>query len=364
MYEYSDEEFIILNIEEILKRVSQEEIFEIVFGFKPKTNIYLTSPFRSDKTAGASFNWYKGKLWFIDYADNKPHRDCINCIEDFFKLSFIDSLKYINDYFKLGLGYNSTVKAKPVLYDVSSLNKREDIKGKTKILWKPRPFNIRDKMFWFDRYGITKANLMEDNTFPLVWYQVFSTRLNRTVTVRPQDVMYAFTGFEDDSIKVYRPFYDKLRFITNTSENDIGNIQNIPSTGKQLIISKSYKDCRVLKNLNTIPVWFQNEGMIPSDKNLYNLIEGYDEVIVFFDNDRKGLEASIKVKDKINSIIPDKARIVTLNEGLPKDPADMYWKKGKECLISFLIENSIILNEQSSPTNNPSFMDSISNSPF
>jgi len=40
--------------------------------------------------------------------------------------------------------------------------------------------------------------------------------------------------------------------------------------------------------------WFQNEGIIPHDFVFISLLNRFNEIIVFFDNDDAGITASIK----------------------------------------------------------------------
>ena len=112
----------------------------------------------------------------------------------------------------------------------------------------------------------------------------------------------------------------------------------------QLMITKSYKDYRVLRNLGVNVTWFQNEGSVPN--NLKKIINGYKDVIIFFDNDYTGLEAS----EKLVNIIGNKAReiylpIPLLEEGI-KDASDMYLKKGVDELKLFLTKNKINLYDK------------------
>ena len=49
IFNYSeDEKRGFIDKDDILKYVSEEDIFELVFGFKPKEFDYVTSPFRND----------------------------------------------------------------------------------------------------------------------------------------------------------------------------------------------------------------------------------------------------------------------------------------------------------------------------
>ena len=118
----------------------------------------------------------------------------------------------------------------------------------------------------------------------------------------------------------------RKRFLTNCTKNDVGGINSLVSYGKELIIAKSYKDYRVLKNNGKNVVWFQNEGMIPSDSILTLLVRHFASVIVWFDNDQPGIIASEKVKNHINTLVPCKAKNLWLPErslevGI-KDPSD------------------------------------------
>jgi DNA primase len=86
--------------------------------------------------------------------------------------------------------------------------------------------------------------------------------------------------------------------------------------------------------------------MFPKLEVLKALIERFEKVVVFFDNDRAGITAAENLVDHINSIYPKKSRYVHLKESLLKqsisDPADLIKNKGKELLTEFLLENKLI----------------------
>ena len=60
-----------INKNKILEYVTQHDIFELVFGFKPIEFEYITSPFREDSSPGAWFevDLNTNKLRFTDFAD-------------------------------------------------------------------------------------------------------------------------------------------------------------------------------------------------------------------------------------------------------------------------------------------------------
>ena len=128
--------------------------------------------------------------------------------------------------------------------------------------------------------------------------------------------------------------------------NDIGCYESLTQTGEKLVITKSYKDCRVLRNLDLNSIWLQNEVTIPSRNIFEDLCNRFKKIFVIFDNDSTGLAFSKKIVDTINSI---KAG-VAINSSLPvyyslegiKDSSDLVKNKGLEELTKFLKLNQIL----------------------
>lgn len=343
MYGYS--EYSPLSIKEILKRVSQEDIYEMVIGFRPVEHQYILSPFREDTNPDCYFEWYNGLLYFIDWGSGRKHMDCFNAVQAGFGLGFLDALKKVNHYFNLGLG---TDRSKPVNGKLIEHTKRKHkpTKSRKEITFKSRSFSsVVDGRYW-SKYEITREQLIEDNVFPTIWYRVYSRKLKQYVVIRPQTRCYSFNEFED-ATKVYVPDNKgKGKFTTNCNNNHIGGLHSLPETGDLLVISKSYKDCRVLRNQGLNSVWFQNEGMIPDEDYLIPLLERFQRYVVFFDNDETGIKSSKIVSDHINSIFPTSAWNLYLPEELNKfnisDPADFIFQEGREKLREFLTKKGLL----------------------
>ena len=350
-YEYRESR-IFISKEEILMRVTQEEIFKMVLGYLPREHTYINSPFRQDAIPDCYFEWYKGTMWLIDWAEPMPkkrHRDCFNVIQDHFNVSFYESLGVINKHFNLNLlsGHHG---------DSSEVLKRKEhiiaLKKKIKTVhgmpFKARMFNNQgDRQFW-SSFQITRSNLIEDEVFPIIWYKVFSKTLKNYVVIRPSTRSYLIGNFKERK-KFYTPDKKgKGKWATNCNANDIWGYKDLPLKGKRLIISKSYKDWRVLKNQKVGNIIaFQNEGAYPSQDILNSLLNRFEEIIVFFDNDSAGIKFAKKLVDHINKIFPGKARSIHLRESLQKenisDPSDLLKNKGKEPLTEFLLENKLIV---------------------
>jgi hypothetical protein len=341
-YGYSDD--VPLNKIEILKRVSQEEIFSIIYVGQIEVNKYICSPLRSDLQPGAWFEWYNGTLWFKDFADRKYPRDCFQFIMDFYDINFFETLKLIDGYFELGLSIGNP---KPVVHNVRVEKGRIQLRKErelTEIITRAREFTSIDKKFWFDRYGITRKQLISDNVFAINKYQMYIPKKKKWIDFNVFDPSYSYEEFDNGIKKIYRPFREGIgKWITNCNENHVGGLKSLITYGYNLIITKSYKDYRVIKNLGYHTIWFQNEGQIPNEQILKDLCDRFNNIYIFYDNDTTGIEKTKILKDRINCLYR-KAKSIWIPESYAylsvKDASDLVHKKGKEELSLFLKEKT------------------------
>jgi len=331
---------------EIFNYVTERQIFELVFGFQPKEFDYVTSPFRKDNNAGCWFEYnnLSNKLNFIDFGSqiyNKDKKvislDCFEAVKIYYNLpNFYKTLEFIKN--KLILG-----KKLKIIQFKKTIKKNH--KKKVEINIETRPFDSRDKVFWM-QYGISKQQLINDNVFPVKKIFIKHSRKG-DFSKRVYDICYAYTQFENNKKKLYRPYQKgKYRFLSTCSKNDIGGIKSLCNHNDKLIITKSYKDYRVLKNQNLHAVWFQNEGMVPDENILFDLCKRFNHISVFYDNDSTGIKESERLSKIINSYFSYKSKPIYLPISLlyknVKDPSDFYVKYGKELLIQFLNENKLL----------------------
>lgn len=280
-----------LTKEQILKRVSQEDIFLIVFK-TVDTNKYYTNPLREDSNPGCYFNWHNNILWFCDFADSKISRDCFEMLKDYYNLNFYQVLEYINQHFKLGLAEGEIIT--PVATNIVIPAKQE--KPKNHITYKAKSFDKHHRVYW-TKYQITKKQLLSDNIYPTIWYRFWSSKKQNWIIIRPQasDVTYSISQW-DDAIKICRAKHKgKGKWITNCTRNHIGGTDKLPFSGNSLIITKSYKDWRVLTNQGLSCIWFQNEGMFPDKDLLESICMTFNTIYIWFDNDDAGMKASNKL---------------------------------------------------------------------
>lgn len=331
-----------IDVETILSYVTEEEVFELVFGELPEELEYVTSPFREDSHPSCWFevNPDNGELRFCDFANYQTIKGvrmnnigCFDAVMVHFNIrNFYETLKYVKARLITGRNlYRMTIQEKIKL---KPRNRREVIIKPVK-----REFEQRDARYW-KQFGISSQNLQKDKVYAVRFYKMYNTK-SGDFTSRLDTLTYCFNDFGGDRVKLYSPLRNKYKFVTNCTANDIGGISQVSMLDTYLVISKSYKDFRVLKNMGINTVWFQNEGMVPDDDILIPLVRRFARVYVFFDNDKPGILASDKVSTLINKIYPYKSKplhlpLRVLEKYSVTDPADMYKKMGKSHLLKFL----------------------------
>lgn len=334
-----------ISAKELLEYISEEDIYSLVFGEKPQLDKLYTSPFREDTTAGCWFEYSEDRdeLRFVDFGNAEVIRgvkmrniNCFDAIRIYFDIpTFVGTLKYVKNHFLNG---TTTLTKKPKT-PKQFIQVREP-----EIYFQERDFDWRDARFW-SKYQISSENLIEDKVYAVMNLKCLHTRKGSFISFLTE-LCYAFTDFEDGRKKLYFPKRKKdKRFISTCTPNQIGGINTLQETGELLVITKSYKDWRVLKNQGiTNVVWFQNETAQPNDEFLLPLLWRFNRIVIFFDNDEPGKYGALELQKCFDFFIGGKTEIVYIpeNEDNVKDPSDMIYVRGKQELITFLTINNLL----------------------
>lgn len=311
--------------QEVLKYISQEQVFYYVLNDYPNLSKRYYSPFREDSGAGCFFYYdSSGKLLFTD----KSRHRTFNCFEiicykyDLHNLSeVIQILKQLKPDDDINKSFVKPVKVKATIKTQSVEVTEEDLK------------------FW-GQYGITVNQLKSDNIRRVL--QCLSIKGTKRKIYFFEDTYSYLIYNKKGKKKIYSP-ESYFKFIGNVGKDDI--YEGFNKQVRQLLITKSYKDYRVIKNQDVNTTWFQSEVTFPSDQKLSEICKYNDEIIVFYDNDETGINRSIDLVKAINTFYPGKARGIHLpskflKENI-KDSSDLYKHKGENHLTSFLNYHSI-----------------------
>lgn len=321
---------------ELLLSYRQESIFKLVFGYSPIDGVFVTSPFREDKNAGCWFEWNQERLIFKDFAESKGHRqrDCFQAVKDYYKLN---DFKQVIEFIVKNLDGQEEEELDITCVGFTTPQQKHN-KSEVKILpHVKRFFEEKDRLTW-SPFEITEENLKEDKVLPLQSYVIF--KKEKTTFIKPFLPSFLIYN-KDNRVKIYTPKSrsKKGKWITTCNQNDIGNYDNIDLMGERLLITKSYKDYRVIRNqdlFNTI--WFQNEGAFPDLEILYDLAIRFEQIFILFDNDQQGIE-SAQALIAIFQSLGKEAKMFYSPYHYLKDPAEIIFAKGKTELNRFLWEN-------------------------
>lgn len=307
-----------LTRDNILSLLSEEEILERYLGIPVIYGKGYRNPLRVDKNPDCYFIQGTQRIFFQDYAQPYYGGDCFRICalknglripEDFFEV-----LRIINRDFRLGLNDGHLIDYEPSKIIRPSIERvTKPLRQKASIKARVTNFTEADLAYW-GQYYIEESQLKKFKVLRAekVWIE---DKLFYTYTPE-QCFIYLFP---DNSMEVYRPFQNFLKWRTNSNYTQGYNL--LPESGETLIISKSMKDIMILDTLGYLAISPPAEGH--PVKEIEELKQRFKNIYVFYDNDVPGVKSSIKLTstyglDYIN--IP--------KEFKEKDPSDFAKKYG------------------------------------
>lgn len=291
--------------------VDQLKVWKDYLEFDIELKHTFCNPWRIDNSPKCYLDEFEGKILLHDWGYPEFHReDIISLVVRLERLTFLDAVKFLSDnYADYSKEFNTNVYEKLTKFVF-------------KISFKPRKWNLEDKEYW-SRYGIQKHHLELDNVYA-VDYFVHNTKSKpkQTFKQKPNDLCYGYVY--KDKVKVYRPYaiLEHEKWLNNIP-NIILGYHAIPYKWSYVIITKSYKDWRVLINLGFIALHVQSENHKFSEEEIDLLHSRYDKLYILFDNDPSGKVNAKKLAALANIKYPDYCLFSFLSE---VDSAALYLK--------------------------------------
>lgn len=299
------------NWENILHNsVNHESLFSYYIGSTINIGKAFNSPMRKDNIP--SFSIYKsksGELMYKDFATGDSG-DIIKFTMNYFNISRRRAvIKCLSDAFRSILS-NDLLKVIP---------KYTYPKNDVKIGIKTISFDKEDLKYWA-QFNIKESILIKYNVVAVshVWVN------EKLIWVKTNtEPIYAYLA--EDRIKIYRPKSNrKAKWLSNTTKEIIFGINNIPTKGDLLIITKSLKDVMTLHSLGYNAV-SPNGETTPLTTNQINVLKDrFKDIVVLLDNDQAGIDTANKYKTKYNLpiiFLPDKDKDISdyiNNNGITK----------------------------------------------
>lgn len=272
-----------LNVVNILKRVTEEQIFSYYIPGLIINTVFC-SPLRKDTKP--SFSVFEGRSGcrFKDHATGESG-NCIDFVQKKFNCTFGEALNIINNDMGLQLqGKNLTSKAIVACLD-ENLPKVQKVAQREKALIRisRRNWDFRDKQFWNTQYGVSKATLEKFNVIPVSYYWLNEFRFT------PKELCYAYS-FGNYCYKLYFPqAVNEFRFIYNGDESVVQGITHIDIHTEFIVITKSLKDVMVLYELGIPSVAPQAESILLDENTVNYLTSAGAKLYTLYDYDNAGI---------------------------------------------------------------------------
>lgn len=279
-----------LSKELILSRFSEEQLMEYYLHIPIKKGLFR-SPLRRDRQPTCSF--YRnnsGTLIFKDFATGQ-HLNIFGVVQEIFRCDYHKALRIIaND---MGIIHDKALHKNPGKVNESAvkINNKEVSKIQIEIQ------NFTDlELKWWGKYGITLEILKK--------FKVYSCKhvfLNGTIIARSQQhcPIFGYYGKKYQGLELWRCYFPKrtsFRFITNWPSKKIQGYDQLPKTGKLLVITKSMKDCLSMYSCGITAIAPCSENLFVSDNVLEDLKKRFKYIVVFYDNDLPGISNMRKIQ--------------------------------------------------------------------
>lgn len=278
--------------EDILKHVTQEDIFAFYLGEDVSSLGVFHSPLRDDNIPSFALYFHRinrNILMFKDFATGDCG-DFVVLVMKMFDLPYGDAMKKVA--FDLGLS-NFDVIASKQMVNYTRIVERNKIELGVKF----RPWMVRDKIFW-SSFGIKKSTLEKFNVKPIDY--IFYNESG----VKAHQYAYGYLEFKDEKVsyKIYQPLEIKIKKWINNADSTVHQgYTQLPKSGDLLIITKSLKDVMSIHDcLQISAIGLQSESIMMKDSVMDEYKQRFKKVICLFDNDKPGEALAKKFVEKYN----------------------------------------------------------------
>lgn len=310
----------------ILSRFSEEQLMEYYLHIPVKKGLFR-SPLRRDKQPTCSFYRNKsGTLIFKDFATGQ-HLDVFDVVQSIFRCDYFESLRIIaNDF---GIVRDNTLHKNPGKINLNPIKIKD--KEISKIQIEVQEFTDNE-LKWWGRYGITRDILRR--------FDVYSCKhvfLNDQLFAESQQhcPIFGYYGKKYQGLELWRCYFPKrtsFRFITNWPSKKIQGYDQLPKRGKLLVITKSMKDSMCLYSCGITACAPNSENLFISEKVLEDLKSRFENIVVFYDNDRPGLYNMAKIRREH----PELTYIFIPRRYGSKDISDFYKDHGRKETLNLI----------------------------
>jgi 5S rRNA maturation endonuclease (ribonuclease M5) len=320
--------------DDILRVVSTRDIIEHYIGRIDMRKKYTNATRVDNKPSGKFYTDSKGNTVFTDFAQKEYSYDCFTLVMRLYNLSFGEALIKINSDMNLGLS-KEVIIANRVNTPNTKLLVNEIVKSYDFDI-EFREFSLFDIKYW-NQHGIYDlSDIRAVSKSYLISNETIYDNIDNTVDTKSKKILiysdtlhdpcYYYSCKAIDSNlklgklkhKLYRPFSKEDKWRSNFNERTVWGIDMLDYSIDILIITKSVKDCKLLKQYVNNVIAVSSESIVLSNDIMYYLIKYFNNIYILFDYDKAGIETANRYVELfgIKSIFTD--------DKLQKDASDYY----------------------------------------
>lgn len=272
-------------LNDILKQVSEYDILCHILKCTPSLPCTINSPLRKDDCPSFSLRYNNnGKISYFDYA-TKEYGGVIDLMQKMYKITFTEAIEQLNEAINDNILQIRDCNNNQNLLTCNYKNKKT--KNNRKIEVSIRNFREHDVLYW-KQFGISEHTLNYCNVYAISHIFITDTADNVTNVIRAEKYAYAYVEFKDGNttFKIYQPYSENFKWI-NTNDASVWELwEQLPKTGKRLVITKSRKDAMtIMENWKVPSCSLQAEGYKPKEKVINDLKSRFKYIYILYDND-------------------------------------------------------------------------------
>ena len=295
------------------------------------------NPFYDDTKASCNiyFDRRSGMYRMKDFGTPDYAGDCFSIVGKIKNLDctkdFTEILKQINEEMNLGLENGYILPQNRYSSRAKAESKKENIIKEQPYHPKPysvfeRSFTLKEIEFW-KQYSITREIL---KLYKVVSLEEFTSenKDSKPFTIQSSTEEPIFGYFGKKYVKIYRPF-SQIRFLYggNLPESYCFGLEQLPAKGNTLFITGGEKDVLSLASKGFYAICFNSETSSIPESLIKKLSYRFKHILILYDVDKTGLEASIKHQKQLSGFGVNRLRLPLSGAKQEKDISD-YFRMG------------------------------------
>ena len=283
--------------EEILNRIGPEAIFRKYIDHDFVFKKTFKSELREERNASANVFRYRDTILYNDFADEALN--CFGYVMKKYGVSFQEALEIIARDFNLESKGNVKTYHKPA--PIKKLPKVEKLRSKFEYRIKPLD---KHEIAYFEQFNVTQKvktdeALHEYNFIPLRYFRFFSTRRQEwSGWIESTKWEPTFLIKIGEKEKIYRPLSTKLKWLSNTTSDDIFGAEQIITKQVLAGLMAGQKDTLALyMNTGYRGVALSSEGASFTAERFLSIVDLAERYFIMYDNDKTGIRKMKQIAD-------------------------------------------------------------------